>query len=126
MKQFEKNYGIVELESKAIEWAIQKCRHYLLGCPSFQVNTDHKPLVALYDKPLDDVPNTRVQQHREMLARFCFRVQWEAGKRHLIVDALSRYHVFAPDEDPEEGHKVLEVIRVARNVDPKLEELRQT
>ena len=106
LKPAEKNYAIVEIESKTIEWAISKCQHYLLGMQHFKVITDHKPLVALYSKPLDDVPNTRVQRHREMLAKYSFDVTWEAGKKHLIADALSRYPVFFTPEgqaEPDEA-----------------------
>ena len=121
LRPFEKNYAIVELESKAIEWAINKCRHYLLGITQFKVITDHKPLVSLYSKPLDDIPNARVQRHRETLARFSFNVQWEAGKRHLIADALSRNPVFEAREEPCGD----ECIRVASCIDPNLQELQK-
>ena len=118
----EKNYAIVELESKAIAWAITKCRHYLMGMDSFEVITDHKPLMSLYDKPLDDVPNARVQRHRESLARYSFQVRWEPGKKNLIADALSRYPVFEEDAD---GNEETAISRMTKFRDLNLDSIKQ-
>ena len=57
--------------------------------------TDHRPLVALLSKPLDEVMNARILRMRERLANFTFNVTWQAGKIHDIADALSRAPVFA-------------------------------
>jgi hypothetical protein len=47
----ESRYAVVELEATAVAWAIKACRHYLVGCPSFVVKTDHRPaLVGLFTK----------------------------------------------------------------------------
>ena len=87
--------GIEKHQAKAVEYAILKCRHYLLGHPGFTVVTDHRPLVALLSKPLDEVMNARILRMRERLANFTFNVTWQAGKIHDIADALSRAPVFA-------------------------------
>ena len=52
----EKNWAMVELEAKAIEFAIMKSRHYLIGCPSFAVVTDHRPLTSIFTKRMDETP----------------------------------------------------------------------
>ncbi len=49
---------MVELEMKAVEWAMGKCRLYLLGLPMFTLVVDHQPLVTIPDKyTLDAVEN---------------------------------------------------------------------
>ena len=81
----------------AIKWTIQKCTFYLLGLPSFQVWTDHRPLVGIFQKDLPDINNPRQLNFREKIQHFNFEVQWVAGKTYFIVDALSRFPVFKPD-----------------------------
>ena len=43
-------YATIELECMAILWAIKKCSYYILGLPTFEVWTDHKPLVGILAK----------------------------------------------------------------------------
>ncbi len=40
----ETRYAIVELEPAAVEWAVRKCRLYLLGLPKITLLVDHQPL----------------------------------------------------------------------------------
>jgi hypothetical protein len=57
----ESHYAIVELELAAVEWAMQKCRLYLLGLPSFQLVVDHQALVTILSKyTLDAVENPKL------------------------------------------------------------------
>ena len=49
----EENWATVELEAKAIEYAILKCRHYLIGYPRFRIITDHRPLMSVFTKRMD-------------------------------------------------------------------------
>ena len=64
----ETRYAVVELECLAIQWAVQKCRHFLKGMSTFRVITDHRPLVGVFQKPLHDIENARIQKYREKLA----------------------------------------------------------
>ena len=104
----EKNYATVELELLAIWWACSKSLFYLQGIPSFSVFTDHKPLVGLMEKPLEEILNPRLQRFREKLMPFNLTISWAEGKSHMIADALSRApvadsasicHVDIPFED---------------------------
>ncbi len=45
----EKNYATNELELLAIRWAIEHFKYYLLG-REFEVETDHKALVPIFNK----------------------------------------------------------------------------
>ena len=42
----------------------------------------------------------RLQRLREKIAMYSFQVCWVPGKTYLIVDALSRASLFAPEELP--------------------------
>jgi hypothetical protein len=54
----ESRYAIAELELVAVEWAMRKCRLYLLGLPHFRLVVDHQALVTILDKyTLDAVEN---------------------------------------------------------------------
>ena len=86
----EKNYAVIELECLAIVRAIEKCAFYLLGCPFFEVITDHKPLLGIFRKDLPDINNSRLERMRSHVMHYNFGVTWSAGKRHLMADALSR------------------------------------
>ena len=98
----EKRYAPVELECLGIAWAIEKCRHYLLGNPNFRVVTDHRPLLGIFRKDLSDIDNRRIQRYRERLQPYNFQLSWEEGKNHLIADALSRSTVDFPTREDEE------------------------
>ena len=55
----QQRYATIELECMAIKWAIHKCAFYLLGLPTFQVWTDHRPLVGIFQKDLPDIDNCK-------------------------------------------------------------------
>ena len=46
MTDTETRYAMVEKEALAITWACEKFDYYLIG-RKFEVETDHKPLVAI-------------------------------------------------------------------------------
>ena len=95
----ESNYAVCELEALAIQWAIKKCHHYLCGGPRFKVLTDHRPLVGIFKKHMDDVENTRLQRILIKTQSYNFDVEYTPGKTHLVADALSRAPVFSPPEE---------------------------
>ena len=43
----EQNYGMTSLELSAVNWAVEKCKPYLLGLPYFEIVTDHQALVSM-------------------------------------------------------------------------------
>ena len=95
----QKNYSVIDLECFAIVWAVQKCRFYLHGIQTFVVITDHPPLVGIFNKPLHELPNQCLMKFQESLTDYSMDLLWQAGKLHLIADALSRAPVFPPECD---------------------------
>ena len=43
----EQNYGTTSLELAAVNWAVEKCKPYLLGLTYFEIVTDHQALVSI-------------------------------------------------------------------------------
>ncbi len=92
----------MELELAAVEWAMRKCRLYLLGLPHFRLVVDHQALVTILDKyTLDAVENPKLQRLKERLSPFIFTTEWRRGRDHAIPDALSRAPVHDPGPDDE-------------------------
>ena len=83
----------------AIQYAISKCRFYLLGLPNFEIVTDHKPLPGIFEKYIFEIDNPRLQRLREKMQAYNFTVKWVPGKLHLIADALSRAPHFSPHSE---------------------------
>lgn len=100
----QKNYATIEIECFGIKWAVQKCGYYLKGMISpVQIITDHRPLVGIFRKPLNELENKRLAKYREQLTDYQFEVTWAEGKNHLIADALSRAPVWECEVDNDEG-----------------------
>ena len=72
----------------AIQWAIKKCEFYLRGLPTFDVLTDHRPLVGIFRKQLSQLENNRLMRMREKVIEFTFEVRWVEGKTHYIACLL--------------------------------------
>ena len=86
-----KRYAPIEGEALAVVDALNKTRHFTLGCPDLTVVVDHKPLLkVLGDRALDDIPNPRLRNIKEKSLRYRFRVLHIPGVRNTVADALSR------------------------------------
>ena len=65
LNSVEARYARVELECLGIVYAIQKCTFYIMGAlKPFSVVTDHKPLLGVFNKPLSETCNPRLQRLR--------------------------------------------------------------
>ena len=128
----EQRYAQVEKEALAMTWCCEKFKDYLLGLPSFLIETDHKPLLALMKtKPLDEL-TPRIQRFRMRMMRFSYELEHVAGKHLATADTLSR----APGSKPgkEDREKEAETHAYVRSVldsipayasDVRLEEVRK-
>ena len=89
MTDTEKRYAMVEKEALAVTWACEKFDYYLVG-RRFQIESDHKPLVAILgEKDLSCLP-VRVQRFKLRLMRYDYDIFHTPGKDMFIADALSR------------------------------------
>ena len=101
LKAAERNYAPIELECEAINYAIQDCKLYLTGY-NFEVRTDHRPLVNIFNRRHMDVcSNPRILRNLLKTAAFQFDVTYIPGVATRVADALSRFPLFSAAEDNE-------------------------
>lgn len=98
-------YAQIEKELLAIVFAFRKFHTYVYGRSDVTVETDHLPLVRIFEKPLHQVP-LRLQKMRLRLQQYSFKLVGKSGKDIPVADALSRAYI--PDtcqdlvDDPHE------------------------
>ena len=84
----EKNYAVIEKEALATTWACERFNGYVLGL-DFTVETDHKPLVPLFNTTeLHKMP-PRILRFRLRLTRYNLKVisrsrQESNHSRHIV------------------------------------------
>ena len=90
--QAESRYAPVEGEALAVADALEKARHFVLGCRDLTIAVDHKPLLKLFgDRCLEDIANPRLRNLKEKTLLYRFRMVYIPGVRNLTSDALSRH-----------------------------------
>jgi transposase InsO family protein len=92
LTQSEKNYAQIEKETLGVTFACKRFHQYLYGGRIFTVQTDHKPLVAIINKPLFKAP-PRIQRFLLRLQRYNFNLVHVPGKHLLVADTLSRAYL---------------------------------
>ena len=56
-------------------WALEKSKHFTLGCPNLYVAVDHQPLLkVLDDRHLEDIPNPRLLNLKEKTLIYKFNI----------------------------------------------------
>ena len=98
----ESRYAIIELECLAATWVMKKCRQFIQGLPTFNLITNHRPLVPILNEySLDKLDNQRLLRLKLQMTRFMFVAKWVTRKQNQEADALSRSpvdHAKASDE----------------------------
>ena len=88
----ESRYAPIEGEALAVADALDKARHFVLGCSDLVIAVDHKPLCKLFgDRSLEDISNTRLRNLKEKTLRYRFTMVHIPGVRNKTSDALSRH-----------------------------------
>ena len=64
----------------------------------FTVYTDHRPLVSLIKKRLDEVSIQRILRNFIKCQDFDLHVEYVYGSKTILTDTLSRYPTSTPDE----------------------------
>ena len=89
----ESRYAAIEGEALAVAEALEKCRHFILGCSELYVAVDHKPLVKIFgDRALADITNSRLRNLKEKTLMYDFTMLYIPGVRNSTSDALSQAH----------------------------------
>ena len=89
--------------------ALDKARHFVLGCSNLIIAVDHKPLLKIFgDRSIDQISNTRLRNIKEKTLRYRFRMVHVPGVRNKTPDALSRYPTGTTTPDkmllPDDSH----------------------
>lgn len=108
----EMNYAQIEKELLAIAIGCTRFHQYLYG-RHFHMESDHKPLEAIFKKPLAQAP-PRLQRFMLRLQRYDKTVAYKPGQDLQIADALSRAYLpssgtaeIAPDDVEAQVHAVI-------------------
>uniref|UniRef100_A0A8C7JBX1 Gypsy retrotransposon integrase-like protein 1 n=1 Tax=Oncorhynchus kisutch TaxID=8019 RepID=A0A8C7JBX1_ONCKI len=85
----EQNYAQIEKECLSIVFSCQRFHHYLYGRDLVIAETDHKPLIAIFSKPLLNAPR-RLQSMLLTVQNYSLKVIYKPGPEMYISDTLSR------------------------------------
>ena len=88
LTETQKGYVVIELESLAVAWAMEKFHHFLYG-NEFTLKTDQKPLEAILSKSLNQA-TPRLQRILIRTFLYHFKIQYIPGTTNHIADCLSR------------------------------------
>jgi hypothetical protein len=91
LTETQRRYAQIEKELLAVQFGMQHFHHYVYGSHVL-VETDHKPLIGLVDKPIG-LCTPRIQRMRLQLQVYSYQLCYKPGKELYIADTLSR----APD-----------------------------
>ena len=72
--------------------ALDKARHFVLGCNNLVIAVDHKPLLKVFgDRSLDQISNPRLRNLKEKTLIYHFRMVHISGTKNRASDAISRH-----------------------------------
>lgn len=89
MTETECRYAQIEKECLGLVFGLERFHGYIYGLPSFTVETDHRPLVSIIKKNLNEM-SARIQRMMMKLQRYDFELIYTPGKHLVLADALSR------------------------------------
>ena len=103
LSKAEKNYCQIEKEGLACAFGVNKFQSYLLG-HSFELVTDHKPLLTLFHqhKPTSAQASARIRRWSLQLSAYEYQIVFHGTKLHGNADALSRLPL---STIPTDGHQ---------------------
>ena len=93
----EKKYGVTELETLGLVWAVRYFRPYLLGHKT-TVFTDHSACLSLLNHPR---PSGKLARWALTIQEMDLLIKHRSGKSNTNADALSRNPVPSPSRDNE-------------------------
>ena len=85
----ETRYAQIEKECLGLVFGCQRFHNYIYGLKGVVLETDHKPLVPISEKSLNDM-TPRIQRLMLKLQRYDTKMTWTPGKYLYIADTLSR------------------------------------
>ncbi|XP_033749332.1 uncharacterized protein K02A2.6-like [Pecten maximus] len=91
LTETQQRYAQIEKETLAIVFGCTKHHQFIFG-REVTIESDHKPLQAIFRKPLNRAP-PRLQKLLLTLQKYTLNVVYKPGKAMYLVDALSRSYL---------------------------------
>ena len=87
----ERNYSQIEKEGLAIIFGVKKFHRHVYG-RSFQIITDHKPLLGLLHehKSIPSMAASRIQRWPIILSAYNYELILKSDRKHGNTDSMSR------------------------------------
>lgn len=95
MTKTESKYAQIEKECFGLTYGLEIFHCYVYGLPTFTVETDHRPLVSIIKKSLNEM-SPRIQRLIMKMQWYDFELIYTPGKHLVLADALSRAPVLSP------------------------------
>jgi len=110
----ERNYSQLEKEGLACIFGIKKFHNYIFG-RSFELVTDHKPLLGLLkeDRATSQQASSRIKRWSLFLSNYEYLLVFWNTSAHANADALSRLPL---PEEPTKAFEVPELVRLAEHL----------
>ena len=101
----EKSYAPIEREALGILYGATKFHQYIFG-KSFLMETDHRPLVSIFEGYLNAAP-ARIQCIMLKLQKYDFKITWVPRKYIMLADSLSKC---APPSNSDQTNEISDVL----------------
>jgi RNase H-like domain found in reverse transcriptase/Reverse transcriptase (RNA-dependent DNA polymerase)/Integrase core domain/Integrase zinc binding domain len=89
LSKSQTNYPQIEKEALAVRFGCLKFHEYIYGKSPITIETDHKPLVNIFKKSLEDAP-ARLRRIMHDVLLYNPEVKFKKGSELYIADILSR------------------------------------
>ena len=90
LNKTQTRYAQIEKALLAVLFGCRKFHYYVYGGKTFTVETDHKPLVTMIQKEIDEIRSPRLRRMIMHLRDYAFNLKYKQGKDLVIADTLSR------------------------------------
>ena len=105
LSQVEQRYAQIEKECLAIVFACAKFSQYITRREKITVESDHKPLQAIFKKSLLAAPS-RLQRILLRLQKYSLEVKYKPGSQMYVADHLSRAFLKHEGDKPHDEFQV--------------------
>ena len=111
LTETEKKYSQLEKEALAIIFGVRKYHQYLYG-RSFELMTDHKPLMYIFNenKGIPAMASGRIQRWALTLGAYTYTIRYKKGSENATADAVSRLPLPLTREEPPRPPEVVHLM----------------
>lgn len=104
LTQTEQNYAQIEKECLSIVFACRRFHYYLYGRGEITAETDHKPLISIFNKPLLSAPK-QLQSMLLTLQNYSLKVVYKPGPEPQLHQREQTQHTHVTQYATCRGHK---------------------